>query len=137
MRATKIELSDGYRIESDSTCWTLVYDKVTGIDPKTGKPKRRYETWYYPNLEYGLRMYRDLLIRGVMSGEKMTDVTADQMLARIEESDRNIKAALEAASKIKMLEDPTDRVFDRTSSKGLKRKMQEEQSESTPIAQTA
>lgn len=63
MRQTKIILDEDFSIESDTSSWTLVFDKITGKDEKTGKDKRRYETWYYPTLETGLMAYMDMRIK--------------------------------------------------------------------------
>lgn len=104
MRETKIKLDDEYRIESDSVCWTLVYDVITGKNEKTGKDKRRYETWYYPSLEYGLNQYVDLKGRG--------SATSDELVSAIRDAVAGVRRALEEHCRVNGELQSDQKIFD-------------------------
>lgn len=120
MRNVKIKLDEDYRIESDSSCWTLVFDKITGKNEKTGEDKRRYETWYYPSLEIGLKGYRDLKLRAGLDTDKM--ISLNDVLKRINDLDASIRKVLESCVKEVPFVEPDDKVLDKKIDLNYKRK---------------
>lgn len=105
MRETKIQLDSEYRLESDSVCWTLVYDAITGKNEKTGKDKRRYETWYYPSLEYGLNQYIDLKARGSEG--------VDGLIQAVRDATASVRRSLEEFCRVNgPLQHPEQKIFD-------------------------
>ena len=57
---TIIQLDENYTLQSDPYCWILTRESFGEINPKTGKPKRSYDSSYYPDLKTALTKYLDL-----------------------------------------------------------------------------
>lgn len=54
-----IKLDDYYTIESDASCWSLLYEKQGDINPNTGKPIVSRDASYHANLKQALHKYLD------------------------------------------------------------------------------
>lgn len=58
-----IKLDSDFRLEPDQHSWTLVYEKVTGINPENGNPiKSSWQTWH-SNLTMALNAYIDACLK--------------------------------------------------------------------------
>ncbi len=54
-----MKLDEFYTVEPDTACWTLTYEKIGDINPKTGKPTITRDASYHANLKQALVKYLD------------------------------------------------------------------------------
>lgn len=69
-----IKIDKNYYITNDSNQWTLHYEKVGDINPKTGKNTITKNSWYCGTLERCLKRYIDESLKPAENVIKMAEM---------------------------------------------------------------